>query len=293
MSQNEECQSSTAPLRLALPKGRMFAGISKLLESAGYHLPKLEGSRAYRPQIPGFETKLLKPQNAVEMMHLGSREVGFAGADWVRELGADLVELLDTELDPVRIVAATPPGLNLESSENTLIVATEYQKITQSWIEARGLNARVVRSYGATEVFPPEDADLIVDNTSTGATLKANNLTIIDELMRSSTRLYANPKALESPQRRAAIEDLVMLLRAVLEARKRVMLEMNVSADRLSELLQVLPSMRKPTVAELSGGEGLAVRAAVPRKSLPLLIPALKSKGATDIVVSALSQIVP
>jgi ATP phosphoribosyltransferase len=273
----------------------MHDGVLALLAEAGVRL-RVE-ARGYRAEasMPGLETKILKPQNIVEMLHAGSRDLGFAGADWVAELGVDTVELLDTGLDPVRLVAAAPRGLQQEGRlpDRQLVVVSEYEQLTRRWIAARGLSARFVRSYGATEVFPPEDADLIVDNTATGSTLRANQLEVVDTLMTSSTRLYANPAALDDPDRRAPIDRLVLLLRSVIEARRRVMLEVNVSADRLAAVIEVLPCMREPTVAPLHGQAGFAVKAAVPRDVLPELIPRLKARGGTDVVVTGLSQIVP
>jgi ATP phosphoribosyltransferase len=281
-------------VHLALPKGRMEQGVLALLADAGIRVTF--GRRGYRPSLSlaGFETKILKPQNIVEMLHLGSRDVGFAGADWVAELSAELIELLDTGLDPVAVVAAAAPefadgGL----ARAPFVVASEYERLTRAWLERRGLRATFVHSYGATEVFPPEDADCIVDNMATGETLKANGLSIVDELMRSSTRLYAHPQALERPAKRERIETLVLLLRSVLDARERVMLEVNVAAECLEAVIEVLPSMREPTMAPLHGDQGFALKAAVPRKDLPRVIPAIKARGGTDIVVTALAQIVP
>ena len=92
-------------------------------------------------------------------------------------------QLLDTGLDPVRIIAAAPVGLDLEKDQGrALVVASEYERLSRAWIARRGLRANFLRSYGATEVFPPEDADCIVDNTATGATLAMNGLAIVDEL---------------------------------------------------------------------------------------------------------------
>ena len=286
---------STARLRLALPKGRMEQSVLTLLNDAGISIRP--SARGYRPDVslPDTEAKTLKPQNIVEMLSVGSRDVGFAGADWVAELEANVVELLDTCLDPVQVVAATPAGL-LERGrlpERTLVVASEYERLAQRWIAQRGLAAEFVRSYGATEVFPPEDADVIVDNTATGATLEANGLAVVDELMRSSTRLYASPVALADSARRRRIEDLVLVLNSVLVARRRVMLEVNASADCLDAVVRVLPAMRQATVAPLFGNGGYAVKAAVPRESLPFIIPAVKAAGGTDLVVSTLTQIVP
>ena len=281
-------------LRLAIPKGRMETGVVSLLAEAGMKLTQT--ARSYRPDVslPSCEVKVLKPQNIVEMLHAGSRDVGFAGADWVAELDGDLVELVDTGLDPVRVVAAAPSaivGQDGSLPRGPLVVASEYERLTTRWIADRGLDARFVRSYGATEVFPPEDADLIVDNTATGSTLRANALEIVDELMTSSTRLYASPRALDT--HREAIDRLVLLVRSVLEARRRVMVEVNVEPDRLEALLAVLPCMRQPTVSQLAGGAGFAVKAAVPRSDLPTVVPKLKAAGGTDVVVPQIAQIVP
>ena len=282
-------------LRLGLPKGRMQEAVMTLLADAGIRVKP--SARGYRPSVSllGCEAKILKPQNIVEMLELGSRDVGFAGADWVEEMRADVVELFDTGLDPVQVVAAAPRGI-FDSDElptKRLVVASEYERLTQDWIAARGLDAEFVRSFGATEVFPPEDADVIVDNTATGGTLRANDLVVVDTLHSSSTRLYASPMAMSDPGKRGRINDLRLLLESVLNARKRVMLEVNAPADRLDEVVSLLPCMREATVAPLFGNSGYAVKAAVFKEALPELIPAVKAAGGCDLVVTSLSQIVP
>lgn len=287
--------SVDSPLRLGLPKGRMRDGVMKLLADAGIDIHT--GPRNYRPVVSmdGIEAKLLKPQNIVEMLHAGSREIGFAGADWVAEMEVDLVELFDTGLDPVRLVAAAPEEMVSDGQLPTrsLVVASEYEQLTRAWIDESGLDATFVHSYGATEVFPPEDADCIVDNTATGSTLRANGLTVVDVLMTSSTRLYANPEVMDDPKRRAVVDRLVLLLESVLTARRRVMIEVNVGRDRLDEVVDFIPCMREPTISPLRGEAGCAVKAAVPREELTSIIPELKSRGGTDIVVTELAQIIP
>jgi ATP phosphoribosyltransferase len=283
------------PIHLAIPKGRIENGVASLLADAGIQLRS--GPRGYRPviSIEGFEVKLLKPQNIVEMLAAGSRDVGFAGADWVAEKEADLVELLDTGLDPVKVVAAAPESLLVDGRlpERHLVVASELGRLASRWIEDRDLDATLVHSYGATEVFPPEDADVIVDISATGETLVANGLVVVDELMASSTRLFASRNAMDSPSKKLAIDGLVLSLESVLAARNRAMVELNVSPEDLESVIEILPCMREPTIATLHGAAGLAVKAAVPRAELPGLIPILKTRGATDIVVSQLEQIVP
>lgn len=299
-------QPDRAVLRLGLPKGRMQEGVFELLASAGVRLGR--SARGYRPTISldGVEVKILKPQNIVEMLAEGSRDLGFAGADWVGELELDLVEVMDLGLDPVRIVAAAPRSLLVDGRLPTsaalgrpLRVASELERISRGWIDRRGLDATFVRTFGATEVFPPEDADCIVDVTQTGATLDANDLEVVDTVMTSSTRLFASPRAWADAAKRRRIEDFAMLVRSVLDARDRAMLEINAADDEvLQRLVEILPSMRRPTVSRLFGQRGLgdggyAVKAAVPRRGLPELIPRIRGVGGTDIVITDVQQVVP
>ena len=282
----------TAAPHLALPKGRMQEGVFRCCEMPG--LGRI-GARGYRPRS-GWRppSRLLKPQNIVEMLDAGSRDLGFAGADWVAEKGAGWSRC-STSTGPVRVVAAAPVSL-LDAEgrlpARPLVVASEYAALSSMGCRA-GHRARFVRSYGATEVLPPEDADLIVDNTATGATLAANGLRIVGEVMRSSTRLYASQTAWTDPARRQRIADLALVLRSVLEARRRVMVEVNVGPDDLDQVVDILPCMREPTVSRLHASSGFAVKAAVPRERLPDVIPAVRAAGGTDIVVSSLSQLVP
>jgi ATP phosphoribosyltransferase-like protein len=132
-----------------------------------------------------------------------------------------------------------------------------------------------------------------VDVAASGETLKAQNLVVFDEVMQSSTRLYASRQAMQDERIRPSIDRLAMLLGSVLEARRRVMIEVNVAGSALEAVVAALPCMREPTISPLHGDAGYAVKAAVPRRDLPVLIPELKARGGTDIVVTQLSQIIP
>ena len=291
MSSEPDCR----PVRLALPKGRMFDEIVALLKGAGISIQN--SSRGYRPTISlaNYESKILKPRNVISMLVAGARDVGFAGADWIDEMDVKLTELLDTRLNPVRLVVAAPHQIleNGELPKRKLVIASEYPNMAARWIRKQGLDAEVLTTYGATEVFPPEDADLIIDNTATGSTLRANGLVIIDEIMKSSTRLYASDDAMADPAIKSQLQDLAMVLDAVLRARGRVMMDLNVEADKLDAVLACLPSMRQPTVSSLSDDGWYAVRAAVPRKELAEVIPKLKAAGALDIVTTSAEQLIP
>lgn len=282
-------------IRIALPKGRMFDEIVALLKGAGITIRN--STRGYRPAISlkNFNAKILKPRNVISMLVAGARDVGFAGADWLDEMDVELHEIIDTGLNPVRLVVAAPVEL-LEDGElpkRHLVIASEYPNMAKRWIESKGIDAEVLTTYGATEVFPPEDADLIIDNTSTGSTLRANGLQIIDEIMKSSTRLYASEEAMQNPEIKAQLEDLGLLLDAVLRARGRVMMDLNVASDKLDGVVAVLPSMRQPTISPLSADGWHSVRSAVERSDLADVIPKLKAAGACDIVTTSAEQLIP
>jgi ATP phosphoribosyltransferase len=280
-------------LRVLLPKGRMFDNVARLFGEAGF--PVSLADRTYRPVMGAswLDAKLMKPQNVGELLELGSHDAGFTGLDWIRESGAQVEEILDLGLDRVRVVAAAPAELDEAGLRaKKIVVATEYVNLAESWLMTNGYRYRILRTYGATEVFPPDDADLVIDNTASGQTLRDNGLKIIDAILESSTRFVAGRAAMADKDKRVRIEELAMLFKAVLDARERVMLEMNVSAARFDSLVAGLPAMRSPTVSPLNGNEGYAVKIAVRRREVPELIPKLKKLGAVDIVEYDLRKVV-
>jgi ATP phosphoribosyltransferase len=281
-------------LKILIPKGRIFDNVSRLFAEAGF--PMYLPDRTYRPVIDAgwLDAKIMKPQNVGELLELGSHDAGFTGIDWIEESGAEVEQVLDLGFDRVRIVAAVPASSSDEELHSKkLVVATEYVNLAEKWLKKSGYNYRILRTYGATEVFPPDDADMIIDNTSSGQTLKDNGLKIIDTLLESSTRFVASRSAMGDPEKRSRIDELVMLFRAVLDGRDRVMLEMNIPKSRFEEIAADLPAMRSPTVAPLYGGEGYAVKIAVKRYEVPEIIPRLKKLGALDIVEYDLRKVVP
>ena len=281
-------------LKLIIPKGRIYDNVSRLFSDAGF--PITLADRTYRPNpgVDWLEMKIMKPQNVGELLELGSHDAGFTGIDWIKESGADVVEVLDLGFDKVTIVAAVPQSLDSDFMKTKkLVVATEYVNLAENWLKTSGYNYRILRTYGATEVFPPDDADMIIDNTSSGQTLRDNGLKIIAVILESSTRFVASHAAMANPEKRNRIEELAMLFRAVLDGRERVMLEMNIPKDCFDAVVNGLPSMRSPTVAPLFGDSGYAVKIAVKRNEVPAIVPSLKKLGALDIVEYDLRKVVP
>ena len=278
---------------MLVPKGRIFDKVAGLLTEAGF--PVTLAERTYRPAmgVDWLDAKIMKPQNVADLLELGSHDAGFTGIDWVRESGANVAEVMDLGFDRVKIVAAVPQEINDDGLRaKKLVVATEYVNLAESWLGKSGYQYRILRTYGATEVFPPDDADMIIDNTSSGQTLKDNGLKIIGTILESSTRFVASHTALADPEKRNRIEELAMLFRAVLDGRDRVMLEMNIPRDRFEAVVNGLPAMRSPTVAPLFGDGGYAVKIAVKKSEVPDIIPRLKKLGAVDIVEYDLRKVV-
>jgi ATP phosphoribosyltransferase len=280
-------------LTVVIPKGRIYKNVFHLLNEAGIRIDVDE--RMYRPIVnnPEIEIKIMKPQNIPKLLELGSHDIGFTGLDWIVESGASVHELMDLRFDPVKLVAAIPEKLDEEVLlGRRIIVASEYENIPREFLDKRGFNYVFLRTYGATEVFPPDDADMIIDNTSTGRTLTEHQLKIVANIMDSSTRFVANKDSLADPWKHEKISRLVMLFQSILDARERVILEMNIPSDRMEEIVQGLPCMRSPTVAPLHGSQGYAVKIAIKKQQAVDIIPQLKRMGATDILEYEIRKVV-
>ena len=286
-------------LKILLAKGRIYESVYELLNDVGIsiHLPE----RTYFPTTnqKDLAFQVVKPQITSFLLSENKADLGFSGKDWVYENGVEdkVEEIMDLGFDPVRIVAAIPETKDLEALlKNSVTIATEYQSLSKKWVESKKINGTIFRTWGTSEGFVQDTEDamaqILIDNTSTGSSLKANRLKIVDTLMESSTRMYASKEAMKNPQKKQKILELKMLFEAVLNARGRVMLEMNVAKDKFDSLVKGLPSMRSPTVSPLFGDNGYAVKIAVSKSEVPTLLPKLQSLGATDILEYELRKVV-
>lgn len=285
-------------LRILLAKGRIYESVYELLNDVGIsiHLP----DRTYFPTTnqEDLAFQVVKPQITSALLAQNKADLGFSGKDWVYENGVenDVEEIMDFGFDPVRIVAAVPNTVDFASLlKGKVTIATEYQNLSRKWIEEKKVDGTIFRTWGTSEGFVQDNEDsiaqILIDNTSTGSSLRANNLKIVDTLMESSTRMYASKEALKNPEKKRKIMELKMLFESVLNARGRVMLEMNVSKDKVDSLIKGIPSMKSPTVSPLYGDDGFAVKIAVKKSEVPTLLPKLQSLGATDILEYALRKV--
>ncbi|MBP3771295.1 MAG: ATP phosphoribosyltransferase [Treponema sp.] len=286
-------------LRILLAKGRIYESVYELLSDVGISLKLAE--RTYFPSTnqDDLAFQVVKPQIASALLASNKADVGFSGKDWVYENGVQdgVEEIMDLGFDPVRIVAAIPNTVDFEALvQKPVTIATEYQTLSKKWLSDKKIDGTIFRTWGTSEGFVQDNEDslaqILIDNTSTGSSLRANNLKIVDTLMTSSTRMYASKEALKDPEKKQKIMELKMLFESVLNARGRVMLEMNVAKDKFDGLIKALPSMKSPTVSPLFGDDGYAVKIAVKKSEVPTLLPKLQSLGATDILEYALRKVV-
>jgi ATP phosphoribosyltransferase len=292
-------------LRLVLPKGSLEHATLDLFAAADLTVTR-SSDVDYRASIADprvDEVRILRPQEIPVYVADGLFDLGITGRDWIEEQGRTVVSLGQLNYskatsNPIRVVLAVAEDspwtslADLAERAGVLRVATEYPALTERLLAAQGVKAEVSLSYGATEAKVPDIADAVVEITETGRALRAAGLRILDTLLVSHTELIANPQAAADPERRHAMEQILTLLQGTLEAREKVLVKLNVSAELLDGVLGVLPSMRAPTISELSGGGGFALETVVPKAAINTLIPALKDQGATDILELALSKIV-
>jgi ATP phosphoribosyltransferase len=296
-------------LRIVLPKGSLERATLDLFEAADLGVSRASDVD-YRASISDprvSEVRILRPQEIPVYVAEGLFDLGITGRDWIEERGADVVKLGElnyskASANPVRVVLAVAKDAPWESladlataagaTGRRLRVSTEYPQLTARALAAHGVDADISLSYGATEAKVPDIADCVVEITETGRALRAAGLRVLETLLVSRTELVANPLAAEDPVKRHAMGQLHTLLAGALEAREKVLVKLNVPSDRLDAVVAVLPSMRAPTVSELSGGRGFALETVVAKSDINTLIPALKDEGATDILELPLSKIV-
>jgi ATP phosphoribosyltransferase len=196
----------------------------------------------------------------------------------------------------VKLVVAVPESQDIHSARDILPgsrVSTEYPNLTQAFFLNLGIPVDIQFSFGATEAKVPELTDVVVDLTETGSTLKKNGLKIIDVMLKSTSELIANKKSWADLQKHEDITAVQTLLCAVLTAKQKVLLKMNVPEGSMSIVMSMLPSMKNPTISKLYNSGYYAVETVVDRSAVNLLIPQLKKSGAEDILEIAISKIVP
>ncbi len=286
-------------LIIGLPKGSLQDSTYALFAKAGFNISG--NSRSYFPSIDDkeIELRLLRPQEMSRYVELGMLDAGIAGLDWIEANGSDVQDVCSLVYSkqtkrPVRWVLAVPENSPIKSVKDLegKRIATEGVGIVERWLAKNGVKAEVEFSWGATEVKVPDFADAIVDITETGSSLRAHNLRIVDTLMESYTKFFANKSAWSDSWKRSKLEKIALLLTAALNAADKVLLKMNVNEKNLSQVKKLLPALHAPTVSTLSDDGWYAVETVVDESVVREIIPELKAAGAEGIIEIGLNKVV-
>lgn len=286
-------------LKIAIPSGSLQAATVDLFQKAGYNI--YLSSRGYRPSSDDDELDIyvIRAQEIGRYVHQGFIDCGITGRDWIYENRADVEVLADMAYSratskPTRWVLVVPEDSPIKSVYDLegKRIATEAVGITERWLQEKGVNAQVEFSWGATEVKVPDLVDAIVDITETGSSLRANRLRIVDTLMTSYPQLVANHATMQDEWKKDKLQNLVILLRGALDARGKVGLKMNLPEASLPQLVATLPSLRRPTVSQLTEEGWIAVETVIDETVVRDIIPALKGIGAEGIIEYPLNKLV-
>ncbi len=289
-------------LSLVLPKGSLERATLELFDAADLTVRR-SSDRDYHASIddPRIDrVRFLRPQEIPSYLERGLFDLGITGRDWITETSAELCSLGELKYSkatsgPVRVVLAVPenaPWQSVTDLPDGVRISTELPATTSRYLEANGIKAMVIPSHGATEAKVPDIVDAIVDLTETGSSLRRNGLRILDTLLISYTELVANTASFADQAKRAAMEDIALLLQGAIRARGNVLLKLNVASDCLRAVTDMLPAMSSPTITALARGGMNAVETVVPKRGVNTLIPALRAAGARDILEIPISKIV-
>ena len=287
------------PIRVALPsKGRLSEPALELFELAGLR-PAFRTDRALVASLgENFQAIFVRAADIPEYVADGAADVGVTGADRVSESGRDVAEVLDLGFGRCRLVVAASEDSGVQDTKDLppgTRVATSFPRCATEYFESLGIPIEIARVSGATEIAPHLGvADVIVDLTSTGSTLRVHGLREIGTVLESSARLVASPPTLADPVLGSAIEGLSTALESVLRAQEKRYLMANVPRDRLDEVREVIPGLSGPTIVEvLDSGSWVAAHAVVDADLVFQTISRLKGLGAEGILVTRIERLMP
>lgn len=278
----------------------MEAPTIKLFGRAGFAISK--SSRSYKPcwDDPDLDGRFVRAQEMSRYVEDGFFDCGLTGRDWVKENLSDVHVVADLIYSRAsnrisKWVLAVPEHSDIQTVKDLQgkSIATELVQVTRDYLKSNDVEAEVEFSWGATEVKVPELVDAIVDLTETGSSLRANKLRVVDVLMETNTVLIANKSSFQDPVKKAKIENIALMLQAALHADDKVGLKLNIEKAKLSEIIEEMPALRRPTVSSLTDENWVAIETVIEKKVSRELIPALKRRGAEGIVEYPLNKIVP
>ncbi|HIJ58793.1 MAG TPA: ATP phosphoribosyltransferase [Deltaproteobacteria bacterium] len=287
-------------LKFGIPKGSLQKATINLFEKSGWKI-NING-RNYFPDINDeeIECAICRAQEMSRYVESGTLDAGLTGRDWIEENESDVVTVDDlvyskVSQKPARWVLAVPAGSKIERLEDLKgkKIATELVNFTKRFFKEKNVDVQVEFSWGATEAKVVSGlADAIVEVTETGSTIKAHGLKIIRDLMQTNTQLIANRDAYKDEWKKAKIGQIILLLKGALRAENMVALKMNLSQEKVKDVIGILPSLNAPTVAGLYNSDWVSVETVVDSRVVRDLIPKLIDAGAQGIIEYSLNKVI-
>lgn len=307
MSDNQK----SVGLNCAFPTGSLEANTIQLLTDAGF--PMIREPRRHRVYTDSSlisSATWIRPQHVAYLVSRGVYDVAICGLDCVRESNTEVSEVAalsygrDASNGRARVVlvaAQRNPAQSIRDVKNGSLVLSEYPFLTKKYFAALGISVEVCFSYGSTEAHIPSDYEYGVCLTDTGASLAANELKMVHTLLETYTCLITSPEIwsvsswLEVPEhpKKELVLALKHLLCGTLAAREQTLLKMNVSAERKSVVLAMLPALKAPTVAPLADGKSFAIETVVPKKDANEIIVKAAQAGAEGILELPITKMIP
>ncbi|MEN3013333.1 MAG: ATP phosphoribosyltransferase [Endomicrobiia bacterium] len=286
-------------LKLGLPKGSLQENTFELFKKAGFKI--FAEPRQYKPYCDDEEIDitLVRAQEIPKYVESGAFDCGITGYDWIVETNAKVKQICEllyakSGFRPVKWVVAVPENSKINSIKQlkNKRIATELVNYVKKYFKKKNIPVKVEFSWGATEIKVPELVDAIVELTETGSSLRANKLKIIDEVLTSTTRFIANFKSIKDTWKKEKIENIAVLLKGALEAEGMVGLKMNIEKKNLDKIEKILPSLKNPTISQLSDPNWVAVEVIIKEHEVKKIIPLLKKSGAQGIIEYPLNKVV-
>ncbi len=224
-------------VRIALPDGHQQSHVCRIFEQAGIRVddyPSAAGNRRPVSNLEGVSIKVIRPQDMPLQVANNNFDLAITGRDWLTEHkyqfpSSPVKELLDLKYGKVRLVAVISrevPAENIadwqklcQKRKTACRVASEYTNIADHYARTNRLGRyRIIPTWGATEAFLPEDADLLIENTETGGTIARHNLKIIDTLFESTACLIGGTKKISNRMKKEKIEKIIKALESAVKA---------------------------------------------------------------------------
>ncbi len=279
-------------IKIGLPnKGRLSDKSMDLLSQAGFRISTKERKLSAVCENFTMEVIFARANDIPGFIQEGIIDIGITGMDLVEEKGVGLVPILELDFGQAELVLAAPKDFDRSRLyEGKVKIATAYPKITRAYCEKEGIEADIIDMSGAVELAPKLGlADAIADLTSSGETLKMNDLVILTTMFETKACLFA-----KKGEERKNIEPILTALKAVLAAKNRKFLIANLPIKSLSELALVAPGLSGPTVMSILGRDDLcAIQVVIDSLEMAGIIDSLKKLGASGILVTNIEQMVP